>query len=143
MLPSSYLVLPGARQWPLPRRGGCESFGASVRFSAKVRPNENFCLGAFLPFTPSAQDALQSVTQIGFLAEPGQLEEALADRLVGHVLLAGQPVRLAVRVVVADPVPKRALPGMPGVAQVHRDLGRAVLADPPAGALDRLVRRVR
>src|SRR5215212_5060603 len=90
-----------------------------------------------------AADSLESLAQSGLLAVLRELQKALPDGLVGHQLLLGHSAGMRVRVVVVEPAPELLRAGVGRAAKRRRRLGRAVLAHPGPGALDRLVRGVR
>src|SRR4051794_41672646 len=90
--------------------------------------------------TAAAQDPFVALAQLALEAELRELEEAHAARVDGHVVLIGQRVRAVVRVVIAGAVPELPLLSrLPGVTKAHRDIGRAMLADPAARPVERLV----
>src|SRR3954447_12802219 len=91
----------------------------------------------------SAANTLEPLAQLGFLAVLGELEKALADRVVGHQLLVGHTLRTGVRVVIVEPPAELLRARVGGAPQSGRRLGRAVLAHPGARPLDALVRGVR
>src|SRR3954449_8044106 len=96
--------------------------------------------GSFCRATAAAQDPLVALAQLPLEAELREVEEACRGRLGRHVLLIRQRVRMAVRVVIALAMPQlRLLTGMAWIAEVHRDLGRAMLTDPRARPVERRV----